>query len=45
MSEERERQANIYGKEEGILGETEYHIWRLMLSITAGARPTLRNGG
>jgi hypothetical protein len=44
-SKERERQANIYGKEEGILGEAEYHIWRPMPSITAGASPTPRHGG
>jgi hypothetical protein len=43
-SKEREKEANIYGKEEGILGEAEYHIRRLMPSITAGARPTLQHG-
>jgi len=42
---ERERQANIYGKEEGILGEAEYHIRRPIPSITAGARPTIQHGG
>jgi len=30
---------------EGILGEAEYHIRRLMPSITTGARPTPRHGG
>jgi hypothetical protein len=43
-SKERERQATIYGIEEGVLGEAEYHIRRPMLGITAGARPTLQHG-
>jgi len=38
-------QANIYGKEEGILGEAQYHIRRPMPSITAGASPTPQHGG
>jgi len=44
-SKEGQRQANIYGKEEGILGEAEYHIRRPMPSITAGASPTPRHEG
>jgi hypothetical protein len=43
-SKERERQATIYGIEECILGEAEYHIRRPMPGITAGARPTLQHG-
>jgi hypothetical protein len=38
-------QANIYGKEEGILGEAQYHIRRPMPSITAGASLTPQHGG
>jgi len=44
-SAQRERQANIHGKEAGILSEAKYHIWRLMPSITAGAKLTPRHGG
>jgi len=30
---------------EGMLGEAEYHIWRPMPGISAGASPTPRHGG
>jgi hypothetical protein len=41
----RERQAYIYGKEEGILGKAEYQIQRPIPSIAPGARPLPRHGG
>jgi len=46
MIKQQQRKTGKYiWKEEGILGEAEYHIRRPMPSSTAGARPTLRKGG
>ena len=44
-SKERQRHANIYGKEAGILGFAKYRLRRPMPSITAGAKPSTPHGG
>ena len=44
-SKEREKDRQIYGKGESILGEAEYHIRRPMPGITTGASPTPQHGG
>jgi len=44
MNKEREEERHIYGKEESILGDAEYHNRSPMPIITPGARPPPRHG-
>ena len=45
QSKHRERQANIFRKEEDIISEAECHIQSPIPSINAGATPTLQHRG